>query len=38
MESLKEIQQFLTAETPQHLKSIAITYVLSKSIIVNCQR
>lgn len=30
MESLKEIQQFLTIETPQHVKSIAITYVLSK--------
>lgn len=34
MESLKEIQQFLSPETPQHLKSIAITYVLSK-IVVN---
>lgn len=30
MESLKEIQQFLSLETPQHLKSIAVTYVLSK--------
>lgn len=32
MESLKEIQQFLTPETPQHLKSIAVTYVLSNNM------
>lgn len=32
MESLKEIQQFLDVETPQHLKSIAVTYVLSELI------
>lgn len=29
MDCLKEIQQFLTPDTPQHLKSIAVTNVLS---------
>lgn len=29
MDCLKEIQQFLTIKTPQHLKAIAITNVLS---------
>lgn len=29
MECLKEIQQFLKIETPQHLKAIAVTNVLS---------
>lgn len=36
MESLKEIQQFLHPTTPQHLKSIAIQYVLSKFWNENC--
>lgn len=30
MESLNEIQEFLTLETPQHLKSIASGYLLSE--------
>lgn len=30
MEFLKEIQQFLRTDTPQHLKAIAVTNVLSK--------
>lgn len=30
MESLKEIQEFLTLKTPQHLKSIATGYLLSE--------
>lgn len=30
MEFLKEIQQFLNIDTPQHLKAIAVTNVLSK--------
>lgn len=32
MDSLKEIQQFLCPETPQHLKSIAVTNFLSKTL------
>lgn len=30
MECLKEIQRFLCIDTPQHLKAIAVTNVLSK--------
>lgn len=32
MDCLKEIQQFLATDTPQHLKAIAVTNVLSTLI------
>lgn len=34
MECLKEIQQFLTIDTPQHLKAIAVTNVLSMWLLL----